>query len=88
MPSHVVLADVLVETGDDSSKDRTHIACNLESKEASSASLPERQDTPYEELTKVVFVIWKWDKNVFCLISDLGLSCVCLQLACVSLFRS
>ncbi|MCI4392707.1 hypothetical protein PGIGA_G00148940 [Pangasianodon gigas] len=56
--SHMVLGDIFVpvseETGDDSSKDRTMaVECKLHSKEASSVGLPERQDTPYEELTKV-----------------------------------
>lgn len=57
----MVPADVFVpvseETGDDSSKDKTRIEYKLESKKASSTSRPARQDTPYEELTKVVFVI-------------------------------
>ncbi|MCJ8746931.1 hypothetical protein PDJAM_G00147480 [Pangasius djambal] len=56
--SHMVLGDVFVpvseETGDDSSKDRTMaVESKLHSKEASSVGLPERQDTPHEELTKV-----------------------------------
>ncbi|XP_034155230.2 transcription factor TFIIIB component B'' homolog isoform X1 [Pangasianodon hypophthalmus] len=56
--SHMVLGDIFVpvseETGDNSSKDTAMaVECKLQSKEASSVGLPERQDTPYEELTKV-----------------------------------
>lgn len=56
--SHLVMADVFVpvseQTGDDSCKDRTmDVACKLHSKEACTVSLPERQYTPYKELTKV-----------------------------------
>lgn len=59
--SHLVLADVFVpvseETGDDSSQDSTMaVELKLHSKEASTVSLPERRDTPYEELTQVLFV--------------------------------
>lgn len=68
--SHMLLANIFVpvseETRDDSSKERTMaVECKLHSEEASSVSLPERQDTPYEELTKVHFVIGKWDKTFF-----------------------
>lgn len=53
-----VFVSVSEETGDDSHKDRTMAeACKLERKEASSPRLQERQDTPYEELAKVHFVI-------------------------------
>ncbi|XP_053466823.1 uncharacterized protein LOC128599329 isoform X2 [Ictalurus furcatus] len=59
--SHMVMADVFVpvseEMGDDSSQDSMMaVELKLHSKEASTVSLPERRDTPYEELTQVLFV--------------------------------
>lgn len=56
--SHEVLPNVFVPVSEDSCKDRTiYVECRLHGKEASKPSLRDRLDTPYEELTKVDFVI-------------------------------